>query len=162
LEIENQDLPAVVVRGLAERGLTVALAESCTGGLAAHLLTTVPGASAVFPGAVVAYSDAVKAGILGVPASVLGEHGAVSSQAAAAMAEGARRAFGTSVAVAITGIAGPTGGSREKPVGTVWFGLAAETGTETWMKHFSGTRRQVQVRAADEALERIRRHCGYK
>ena len=107
-----------------ERGLTLATAESCTGGLVAARLTSVPGSSDVFLGAVVAYADEVKARELGVPAEVLERHGAVSAEAAAAMAAGARARLGADVAVAVTGVAGPGGGTPEKPVGLVYLHAA--------------------------------------
>jgi PncC family amidohydrolase len=106
------------------RGLTVATAESCTGGLVAHLLTEVPGSSAYVRGAIVAYADAVKRAELGVPEAVLAAHGAVSAQVAVAMAEGARSRLGSDLAVAVTGIAGPGGGTEAKPVGLVYVAVA--------------------------------------
>lgn len=126
------DLPALVIERLQQRGCTLALAESCTGGLLAARLTDVPGASAVLLGGVVAYADAAKQELLGVPAALLQQHGAVSEAVAAAMAAGARERFRADVAVATTGIAGPAGGSAHKPVGTVCFALAADTGDRTW------------------------------
>lgn len=152
-----------LARGLVERAragrVTLATAESCTGGLLAHLVTGVAGCSDVYAGGVVAYSNRVKEGLLGVRGESLAAFGAVSREVAGEMAEGARRACGASVAVSTTGVAGPGGGSRSKPVGTVWFGLAAEGGVETWKRRFAGNRHEIQARAAKEALERLRRHC---
>ena len=108
----------------ASRGLTVATAESCTGGLVAHLITEVPGSSAYLAGGVVAYSDAVKRAMLGVPVSVLEAHGAVSAQVAVAMAEGVRERLGTDLGVGVTGVAGPDGGTDAKPVGLVYVAVA--------------------------------------
>jgi PncC family amidohydrolase len=124
-----QALAGRVIAEMERRGLTLAVAESCTGGLIGHLLTDVPGSSKVFPGGVVAYANRPKRDLLGVPAEVLRERGAVSAEAAAAMAEGVRRALGTEVGVGVTGVAGPSGGSPEKPVGTVFIACAAPSGT---------------------------------
>jgi PncC family amidohydrolase len=107
-----------------ERGFTVATAESCTGGLVAHLITELPGSSAYFLGGVVSYSDGVKQAELGVPADALAAHGAVSAQVAIAMAEGVRARIGTDLGVGVTGVAGPDGGSEAKPVGLVYVAVA--------------------------------------
>lgn len=126
------DLPDLVLQRLRARGATLALAESCTGGLCAARLTDVPGSSDVLKGSVVAYANAAKQELLDVPAAVLATHGAVSEPVAAAMAAGARARCHADVAVAVTGIAGPGGGSPEKPVGTVCFALADAAGTTAW------------------------------
>jgi PncC family amidohydrolase len=110
-------------------GLTVATAESCTGGLVAHLLTEVPGSSAYVRGGIVAYADEVKRAQLGVPADVLAAHGAVSAQVAIAMAEGARSRLGTTLGVGVTGVAGPDGGTEAKPVGLVYVAVADGAGS---------------------------------
>lgn len=119
-------LAEAVLAEFRTRGLTLSLAESCTGGRAAALLTAIPGCSDVFLGGVVSYANAVKSSLLGVPEAMLREHGAVSEHVAGAMAAGVRAATGSRVAVAITGVAGPDGGTDEKPVGTVCFGISAE------------------------------------
>jgi nicotinamide-nucleotide amidase len=139
------------------RGLTLATAESCTGGLVAERITRVPGASDVFLGATVAYADEVKAEQLGVPATLLERHGAVSAEVAAAMAAGARRRFRADVAVGITGVAGPGGGTVEKPVGLVY--VAAETPEAARGIDFSypSDRDAVRSRAAVAALHLLRR-----
>jgi nicotinamide-nucleotide amidase len=149
----------VVGRLLRERGLTVALAESCTGGLVAHRLTNVPGSSEYVRGAVVAYANAAKEALLGVRAETLAAHGAVSEETAAEMAAGARRVFGTSLAVSTTGIAGPTGGTPEKPVGTVCLALAADAGVVTRRYQLWGTRDWVKLLASQLALDWMRRHA---
>ncbi len=141
-----------LVGALAEKGLTCATAESCTGGGVGFAITAVAGSSAVFWGGVVSYDNSVKRGVLGVPEEVLATKGAVSSECAAAMAEGARRLIKTDLAVSITGIAGPGGGSADKPVGLVWFGLSSKSGTITEKKVFSGDREAVRAAAIEHAL----------
>ncbi len=126
---DDEELEAVVVRLLTERGKALALAESCTGGCLAHRLTNVPGASAVLRAGLVAYSNEAKREFLGVRAESLDEHGAVSEPVAREMAEGVRRRTGADFALSVTGIAGPSGGTTEKPIGTVFIGLAKPTGT---------------------------------
>src|SRR5688500_528319 len=116
----NADLEVVAGRDLAEAATTLSVAESCSGGLLGHLLTNVPGSSAYFLGGVIAYSDDLKRTLLGVPGEVIGQHGAVSAECALSMARGARRITGSDLALSITGIAGPGGGSPDKPVGTVY------------------------------------------
>jgi nicotinamide-nucleotide amidase len=140
-----------------ERGLTLATAESCTGGMVAERLTSIPGSSAAFVGAVVAYADEVKAKHLGVPAEILERHGAVSSETAAAMAVGARERLGADLAVAVTGIAGPGGGSDEKPVGLVYLHAAGPNGFRDVEFVFPGDRESIRRRAAVTALHLVRR-----
>ena len=142
---------------LREQGLTLATAESCTGGLVAARLTAIPGASDVFLGSIVAYSNAVKAAQLGVPDEVLTTFGAVSAETAAAMAEGARSRLGTDVAVAVTGVAGPGGGTAEKPVGLVFIHAAGPQGERTLRLDFPGDRDTIRGRAAVAALHLVRR-----
>jgi nicotinamide-nucleotide amidase len=142
---------------LRARGLTIATAESCTGGLVAARLTDVAGASDVFVGSVVAYSNEVKAGQLAVPAELLVEHGAVSEQVAAAMAAGARLRLGAEVAVAVTGVAGPGGGTDEKPVGLVYLHAAGPAGELARRIDFPGDRETIRQRAAVAALHLVRR-----
>ena len=138
-------------------GLTLSSAESCTGGMVAERLTSIPGSSDVFVGAVVAYSDDVKARELGVPQEVLERHGAVSAETAAAMAGGARERLGAEVAVAVTGIAGPGGGSDEKPVGLVFLYAEGPAGSRSADFVFPGDRGSVRRRAAVTALHLLRR-----
>src|SRR5205814_2252293 len=131
---------------------TVAVAESCTGGLLAAALTSVPGSSATFKGGLVANADDVKRGGLGVSAAVLRRHGAVSRECAEAMARGVRAGMASEVAVAVTGIAGPDGGVPGKPVGTVWFAVAAGARVISKVHRFTGSRAQVRRQAVQEAL----------
>ncbi len=153
--VTMEETVGALLRG---RGLTVGTAESCTGGLVAHRLTNVPGSSAYVRGAVVAYANQAKRELLGVPAATLEAHGAVSEETAAEMAAGARRALGVDVAVSTTGVAGPDGGTPEKPVGTVCLGLAAATETVAARYQLWGTRDWVKLLASQVALEWIRRH----
>ncbi len=140
---------------LLETGSTLSCAESCTGGLAAAALTSIPGSSAFFQGGVVAYSNSAKASLLGVPEATILAHGAVSGETALAMASGAAKAFGTAFSFAITGIAGPDGGSVDKPVGTVWFGFATPVGASAELRRFDGSRDEIRRRAAEHAIARM-------
>ena len=133
-------------------GKTCATAESCTGGGIGAAITSVAGSSEVFLGGVISYANEVKRDVLGVAAQVLDEYGAVSSETAAQMAEGARRLTKADVAVAVTGIAGPGGGSVEKPIGLVWFGLATANGVRTEKAIFSGDRELVRSATVIHAL----------
>ena len=152
----KDELAAVVVARLAARGERVALAESCTGGLVAELLTRVSGSSKVFDLGVVAYANAMKERILGVPAADLAGQGAVSEPVARALAEGARRTAGATWGIGITGIAGPTGGTPEKPVGTVHVALAGPEGTTAVARLYRGDRDRIRRIAAYEALNLLR------
>lgn len=141
-----------LVGKLAEKGLTCATAESCTGGGVGNAITAVPGSSAVFWGGVISYDNSVKRDVLGVPENVLATVGAVSQECAAAMAKGVRRLLKTDLAVSVTGIAGPGGGTAEKPVGLVWFGLATAAGVKTGSKVFPGDRAAIRAAAIEHAL----------
>lgn len=152
----KEELPELVVARLAARGERVAAAESCTGGLLSELVTRVSGASAVFDLGVVAYANAMKERVLGVPAEALTAHGAVSEPVARALAEGARRAGETTWGLGITGIAGPTGGTPEKPVGTVHVALAGPAGTQAVARLYRGDRERIRRQAAYEALNMLR------
>lgn len=151
-EADSGDLVEAIGRLLTDQALTLVVAESCTGGAIAKRLTDVAGVSSFFQGGVVAYSNRLKSELLGVDEGVLEQHGAVSEETALAMAQGARERLGGDAAIAITGIAGPGGGSEEKPVGTVWY--AASLGARTVAKHrrFPGNREGVRVRSAQAAL----------
>ena len=146
------DLAALVLQAARSRGVKVAVAESCTGGLLGARLTETPGSSDVFVGGVIAYDNALKVQLLGVPEALLAEHGAVSEPVAKAMAEGAVRRFHVDAAVSVTGVAGPGGGSPEKPVGTVWTGCSLGGTVETRRGMFPGTRHEIRARAAQAAL----------
>lgn len=148
----ESDLAALVLDQARSRGLRLAVAESCTGGLLGARLTEVPGSSAVFVGGVIAYDNALKVGLLGVAEALLAEHGAVSEPVARAMAQGAAERFGVDGALSVTGVAGPGGGTAEKPVGTVWLGCALEGRVETKRGMFAGTRHEIRARAAQAAL----------
>ena len=154
---DERSIAEIVLDLCRERGLTLGTAESCTGGLVAARLTSIPGSSDVFLGAVVAYSDEVKQDELGVPREILAEHGAVSAEAARAMAEGARTRLRTDVAVAVTGIAGPDGGTEEKPVGLVYLHASGPDGEEARRIDLPGDREMVRGRATAAALHLVRR-----
>jgi nicotinamide-nucleotide amidase len=156
----KEELPALVVARLTARGERVALAESCTGGMVAELLTDVAGASAVLDLGVVAYANEIKERVLGVPGAALAAHGAVSEPVARAMAEGARRVGGATWGLGITGIAGPGGGTPEKPVGTVHLALAGPGGTEAVARRYTGDRGRIRRQAAFEALNLLRLALG--
>lgn len=154
---DGTDLAAVVLERLRARKARLVVAESCTGGLLGSRITAVPGASDVFIGGVVAYDNVVKSGMLDVPPELLERHGAVSEEVVSAMAQGVQRQFAVDAALAITGIAGPSGGTPEKPVGTVW--MAARLGTEAraLKRIFPGDRGEIRARAAQAALDLLRR-----
>lgn len=154
--MENLDeLAPRVIEIFREKGLSLALAESCTGGMIAETITNVAGASDIFYGSAVTYVNSAKEHILGVAHETLEKHGAVSSECAEEMACGARRVYGADVAMSVTGIAGPGGGSEAKPVGTVWFGLATKDGAETFRRRFDGDRAAVRRQTVEEVLRRL-------
>ncbi len=150
-----RELASRVIENFRAERLSLAFAESCTGGMIAAAITDVPGASDIFYGSAVTYVNSAKKDILGVSRGTLELHGAVSAECAAEMARGARRVYGADVAVSVTGIAGPGGGSDAKPVGTVWFGVAAADGTETFCRLFSGDRASVRRQTVEEVLRRL-------
>jgi nicotinamide-nucleotide amidase len=153
---DEETLERVVVRMLIERKLTLTLAESCTGGLIANRITDVSGSSATLLSGFVTYSNQAKKDILGVDEQLLIEYGAVSEQVARAMAEGARRVSGADIAVSVTGIAGPTGGTAEKPVGLVYMALSSAGETIAFKHRFSGNRLDIKLRASQAALDMLR------
>lgn len=142
-----------VVAFAESAGVTIASAESCTGGLVGGALTSVPGSSSVFLGGVISYSNEVKQNLLHVAPKILQECGAVSPECATEMAKGARRLLNADIAVSITGIAGPDGGTFQKPVGTVWFGISVSGKTGTKLCTFNGDRDSVRANSVLQALE---------
>ena len=154
---EQEDtLQNCIGRTLEAAGKTISVAESCTGGLISHLFTSIPGSSAYYLGSVTSYANSVKERVLGVPAEIIRNHGAVSSECAAAMASGVRELTGSDFSVATTGIAGPGGGSDEKPVGLVWVGVSSKEGTQTFKIQYKGDRKRNIERFAAFALNKIR------
>ncbi len=156
----DTDLAEVVLQRSRARGFRIAVAESCTGGMLGARLTAVPGSSAVFVGGVIAYDNDVKTGLLAVDPATIRTHGAVSEETACAMAAGVRARMGTQIAIAITGIAGPDGGTPEKPVGLVW--IAAEVDGRARASHrvYPGNREEIRQRASQGALDLVRRMLG--
>ncbi|NQT20717.1 MAG: competence/damage-inducible protein A [Planctomycetes bacterium] len=153
---DDDELQTAVARLLSERGLTLCTAESCTGGLIAERLTEISGSSKYFLGGAVTYSNEMKMDLLGVPEHLFDEAGAVSSEVAQAMAEGIRRRTGADYGISVTGIAGPTGGTAQKPVGLVYIGIADTKGTEVKELRLSGTREHIRDRTAKQALNLVR------
>ncbi|MBQ7846963.1 MAG: CinA family protein [Clostridia bacterium] len=153
LQEEIKEQATKLVARLNEKGKKITFAESCTGGLLSASLTDVSGSSAVFDGSIVSYANRVKKDFLKVEERVLEDFGAVSARCALQMALGARRTFGADIGVSITGIAGPTGGSAEKPVGTVFIGVSHEKSTAIVENHFEGDREQVRLQSVLKALE---------
>lgn len=147
-----------LVRLLTQQNKKIATAESCTGGMISQMITSVPGASAVFDCGIVSYSNEIKKSILGVRAQTLEKYGAVSEQTALEMAQGVKKLSGADYALSVTGIAGPGGGSKEKPVGTVYVGIVHPEGSEVCLFHFSGNRDEIRKQTAQAALEKI---CHY-
>ena len=154
----DQGLPQALGCLLKEQHKRLCVAESCTGGLLAACITEIPGSSTWFDGGVVVYSNRLKEKILGIDAALLAEHGAVSEACARAMAEQALARLGSDIALAITGIAGPDGGTPDKPVGTVFIALADTAKTTVQCVHLHGSRREIQIQTAQRALDMARRH----
>jgi nicotinamide-nucleotide amidase len=153
---DEQTMPAALGHLLREAGATLATAESCTGGLIGELITSVPGSSDYYLGGLVAYADQAKGKLLAVPQELIRRHGAVSEPVASAMAQEARRRLGANWAVSVTGIAGPGGGSEDKPVGLIYAGLAGAAGVAVHRHILPGLRPIVRLRAALTALNHLR------
>ena len=155
LEQDRQSLCRLAADLMLKKQFYLATAESCTGGLIAAACTDLAGSSQWFDRGFVTYSNAAKTDMLGVDAALIAEHGAVSEQVARAMVQGALQHSAAQVAVAVTGVAGPGGGSDAKPVGTVWLGWATPTGVVTELQHFAGDRAQVRAATVQHALQRL-------
>jgi nicotinamide-nucleotide amidase len=156
--VDGQSLEEVVGALLKQRRVRLAAAESCTGGLIGARITNIAGSSEYFERGVVAYSNAAKTEMLGVPAELIERHGAVSSEVAAAMAQGIRQAAKTELGLSVTGIAGPSGASEQKPVGLVYTSLATSQGVKTAEHRFLGDREQIRIKASQMALDMVRRY----
>ncbi|HUI44615.1 MAG TPA: competence/damage-inducible protein A [Nitrospirota bacterium] len=156
--VDGVEMEEVVGALLKQRRLTLAVAESCTGGLIGARITNIAGSSEYFERAAVVYSNLAKTEMLGVPADIIERRGAVSGEVAAAMAEGIRQAAHTALGLSVTGIAGPEGGTEKKPVGLVYTALASSQGVKTLEHHFLGNREQIRLRASQMALDMVRRH----
>jgi PncC family amidohydrolase len=155
LLLMSEPLEVKLGRLLRARGLRLAAAESCTGGLLGHLITNVPGSSTYYQGSVTAYAYEAKVRLLGVQWETLERYGAVSKETALNMARGVRKALAADVGVAITGIAGPGGGTTDKPVGLTWIGLSADGVDEAWSYHWDGDRLAVKEQSAYEAIRLV-------
>ena len=155
--VDDADLAAVVLDALRRGRHRLGVAESCTGGMIAERITNIPGASDTFIGGVVAYADVIKTAALKVPLETLEAYGAVSEETVRAMAEGAQRLFSADSSIAVTGIAGPGGGTPEKPVGTVWLAARVHTTTRAIKRVLPGDRDDVRRRAAQASLDLLRR-----
>jgi len=155
---KGDSLEQIVGYYLQMRGATLAVAESCTGGLLAQRITTISGSSRYFVGGALVYSNQAKTEFADVPADLLVKHGAVSREVAAALAEGIRKRSKSTLGVGVTGVAGPTGGTPEKPVGLVYHALASDAGTQVVEKKFPGDRKRVRWFASQQALDMVRRH----
>ena len=158
---DGSPLEVIVAQDLLKQNATIAAAESCTGGLFAERLTTIAGSSAYFLGGVVCYSNEMKTAWADVPPEMIATKGAVSTEVAIALAEGIRRHVGSTLGVGITGIAGPGGGSEEKPVGTVHIALASATGVRERALRLPGDREMVRLQASQAALDMVRVHFLY-
>jgi nicotinamide-nucleotide amidase len=154
---KGESLEQIVGYYLQMRNATLAVAESCTGGMVGARITSIAGSSRYFLGGAIVYSNELKTKFADVPASVLAKHGAVSNEVAAAMAEGIRETTGATLGLAITGVAGPGGGTAEKPVGLVYLAVSGESGTDVVERRFPGDRHRVQMFAAQQGLDMVRR-----
>ncbi len=152
--MDTEPLEAQIGALLRARGWRLAAAESCTGGLIGHRLTNIPGSSTYYQGSVAAYAYEAKVRLLGVKWETLERYGAVSRETVLEMARGVRQALAADLGISVSGIAGPGGGTLEKPVGTTWIGLSAPNYEDAWLYHWPGNRLQVKEQSAEEALRR--------
>jgi nicotinamide-nucleotide amidase len=157
---DDADLAEVVLQRSRALGFRIAVAESCTGGMLGARLTAIPGSSDVFVGGVIAYDNDVKTALLNVPPAIIRTHGAVSEEAARAMASGIRERMGTQIAIAVTGIAGPDGGTPDKPVGLVWIAAEVDGRARATTRVYPGNREEIRQRASQGALDLVRRILG--
>jgi PncC family amidohydrolase len=157
--MEENPLEQEVAKLLLSLKITIAVAESCTGGLICHRLTNISGSSDYLESGVVAYSNPSKTKLLGVSIQVISKYGAVSKACVQAMATGIKQLAGTDLGLSVSGIAGPTGGTPEKPVGTVYIALASNEDVQCWKHLFEGSRGEIKQKASEEALMRIREYC---
>jgi nicotinamide-nucleotide amidase len=155
---QKETLQHIVGQLLLESNQTLAIAESCTGGFVSHLITSIPGSSAYFKGGIITYANEIKTQELSIPAAIINQHGAVSSEVVELMAKEIKNKFKTDYAIATSGIAGPSGGSAEKPVGTIWIAIATQQQVITQKFLFGGTREQNIERTAQTALNMLRKH----
>jgi len=154
----NKQVEAMVGVMLTQRGWRLALAESCTGGLISHRITNIPGSSEYFLGSVIAYAYEAKVMLLGVNQETLDKYGAVSKETVLEMARGVRQVLGAEVGLSISGIAGPGGGTPEKPVGLTWIGLSMPDYENAWQRNWTGNRLKIKEQAAEEALKLLLNH----
>jgi len=150
--MDNTQLAETIGELLRRNGLRLAVAESCTGGLIGHWITNVPGSSTYYMGSVTAYAYEAKVRMLGVRWETLEKYGAVSKETVLEMARGVRKALAADIGISVSGIAGPGGGTADKPVGLTWIGLSAQDVDEAWAYHWKGDRLQVKERSAAQAL----------
>ena len=159
-KIERYSMKNALSDILISRSLTISVAESCTGGLIGHMITGNPGSSAYFLGGIISYSNQAKCNLLGVSPDTLKQYGAVSNQTATQMAAGVKERFGSDIGLSVTGIAGPDGGTVEKPVGTVFMGFAFDREPISIKYLFKGNRQEIKQQTAETALENIRRYLN--
>jgi PncC family amidohydrolase len=150
-----ENLSKTLGKNLVKKRMTIAVAESCTGGMLGSAITAVPGASHYFLGGVIAYDNRIKRSVLKVPQATLDRHGAVSGQTVAAMARGVKRLFKTDCAIAVSGVAGPGGGTKDKPVGLVYIAVVARNIAKKYECRFSGTRAGIRRQTVEESLWRL-------